>query len=118
MLESITRGPPADGGYPVDQDLSQMSDDGCPLAPDPARWADAEWRSEAGQGQSSARLMAVEFPGTTASAVSISIRRPTSLPPINGRNPPPTNRGATDGPVRGPLWVSVRDELGTSTFVI
>ena len=38
------RGPPADGGYPVDSDLHQMTDDGCPLSPDPNRWADVDWR--------------------------------------------------------------------------
>jgi len=30
--------------YPRDSDLAQMTDDGCPHTPDPARWADAEWR--------------------------------------------------------------------------
>ena len=38
--------PTADGGYPVDGDLEQMTDDGCPLTPDPARWADPDWRDE------------------------------------------------------------------------
>jgi hypothetical protein len=38
----------ADGGYPLDSDLHQMSDDGCPLVPDPARWADVEWRDNLG----------------------------------------------------------------------
>jgi hypothetical protein len=33
-------GPSADGGYPIDGDLHQMTDDGCPLNPDPARWVD------------------------------------------------------------------------------
>lgn len=42
--------PPADGGYPVDSDLHQMSDDGCPLGPDPARWADIEWRDDPAEG--------------------------------------------------------------------
>ena len=39
----------ADGGYPVDSDLHQMTDDGCPLVPDPARWADAAWRDQPGE---------------------------------------------------------------------
>jgi hypothetical protein len=43
MRRPITTNPPADGGYPVDSDLHQMSDDGGPVGPDPARWADADW---------------------------------------------------------------------------
>jgi len=44
--------PPAgepDGGYPADSDLHQMSDDGCPNSPDPARWADPDWRDNLGE---------------------------------------------------------------------
>jgi len=44
MRRFMTRDPRAYGGYPLDSDLDQMTDDGCPLAPDPARWADPEWR--------------------------------------------------------------------------
>lgn len=33
-----------DGGYPQDQQLHQMSDDGGPVGPDPARWADPVYR--------------------------------------------------------------------------
>ena len=39
----MIRIPLTDGGYPIDSDLSQMTDDGCPLTPDPARWTDAEY---------------------------------------------------------------------------
>jgi hypothetical protein len=39
----------ADGGYPLDSDLDQMTDDGCPLVPDPARWSDAAWRDNLGE---------------------------------------------------------------------
>jgi hypothetical protein len=39
----------ADGGYPIDSDLHNMTDDGCPLIPDPARWADADWRDNLGE---------------------------------------------------------------------
>jgi hypothetical protein len=39
----------ADGGYPLDSDLHNMTDDGCPLYPDPARWADADWRDNLGE---------------------------------------------------------------------
>src|SRR4051794_29847808 len=42
-------GPTADGGYPVDSDLHQMSDDGGPVGPDPARWADPDWRDNLGE---------------------------------------------------------------------
>ena len=49
MRRSTTRDPTADGGYPLDSDLEQMTDDGCPLAPDPARWADADWRDNLGE---------------------------------------------------------------------
>jgi hypothetical protein len=45
-----TAAPPADGGYPADSDLHQMTDDGCPLGPDPARWADPEWRDDPAEG--------------------------------------------------------------------
>lgn len=38
--------PTAGGGYPIDSDLHQMTDDGCPLTPNPARWSDPEWRDE------------------------------------------------------------------------
>ena len=51
MIEVINKGPPADGGYPADSDLHQMSDDGCPLSPDPARWADPEWRDDPAEGE-------------------------------------------------------------------
>jgi len=39
----------ADGGYPIDSDLHNMTDDGCPLFPDPARWDDADWRDNLGE---------------------------------------------------------------------
>ncbi len=44
MRDSTPRDPPADGGYPLDSDLHQMSDDGGPVGPDPARWTDPGWR--------------------------------------------------------------------------
>jgi hypothetical protein len=42
----MTTAPPPSGGYPIDSDLHQMTDDGCPLVPDPARWADPVWQDE------------------------------------------------------------------------
>lgn len=44
MPHTPTRAPPADGGYPADSDLHRMSDDGGPVGPDPARWADPGWQ--------------------------------------------------------------------------
>lgn len=32
---------------PADGDLSRMTDDGCPLFPDPARWTDPRWQDKA-----------------------------------------------------------------------
>ena len=49
MEHYITRGPPADGGYPVDRDLHQMSDDGGPVGPNPARWSDPVWHCVVGE---------------------------------------------------------------------
>jgi hypothetical protein len=46
-----TLSPLPDGGYPVDSDLDQMTDDGCPLTPDPARWSDPEWRDDPTDGE-------------------------------------------------------------------
>jgi hypothetical protein len=39
----------ADGGYPFDSDLHNMTDDGCPLIPDPTRWTDPDWRDTLGE---------------------------------------------------------------------
>ena len=49
MRRLMTRDPPADGGYPLDSDLHQMTDDGGPHGPDPARWADPDWRDNLGE---------------------------------------------------------------------
>lgn len=38
-----------DGGYPADSDLHQMSDDGGPVGPDPARWTDPIWQDQVGE---------------------------------------------------------------------
>lgn len=45
----INRSPPTDGGYAVDSDLHQMTDDGCPHGPNPTRWNDPEWRDNFGE---------------------------------------------------------------------
>jgi hypothetical protein len=49
MRHFTSRDPPNDGGYPADSDLHQMSDDGGPVGPDPARWADPVWRDNPGE---------------------------------------------------------------------
>jgi hypothetical protein len=49
MRHFTSRDPPGDGGYPSDSDLHQMSDDGGPVGPDPARWADPVWRDNPGE---------------------------------------------------------------------
>ena len=54
MPRLTTPDPPADGGYPLDSDLHQMSDDGGPVGPDPARWADDDWRDDLGDRDASA----------------------------------------------------------------
>jgi hypothetical protein len=38
-----------DSGYPLDSDLHNMTDDGCPLYPDPAWWVDTDWRDNLGE---------------------------------------------------------------------
>jgi hypothetical protein len=49
MRRFKTRDPSADSGYPLDGHLDQMTADGCPLVPDAARWADADWRANLGK---------------------------------------------------------------------
>jgi hypothetical protein len=48
MPHLMTQDPPTDGGYPRDSDLHQMTDDGSPHGPDPARWGDDDWRDDPG----------------------------------------------------------------------
>jgi hypothetical protein len=49
MQHVLIQDPMADYGYPIDSDLHNMTDDGCPLFPDPARWADADSRGNLGE---------------------------------------------------------------------
>jgi hypothetical protein len=49
MQYVMTQDPMADNGYPIDSDLNTMTDDGCPLFPDPARRADADSRDNLGE---------------------------------------------------------------------
>ena len=55
MVRNTAADPPTDGGYPADTDLHQMTDDGGPLTPDPARWDDPTWR-DAMAGQRRGRV--------------------------------------------------------------
>lgn len=65
-----------DGGFAADSDLHQMTDDGCPLSPDPTRWVDADWR---------------DSPETEGTArVNDSALRPSDSPrPVDGNARPP-----------------------------
>jgi hypothetical protein len=53
----MTTAPPPNGGYPIDSDLHQMTDDGCPLVPDPARWVDPVWQDECDRHATSAPVV-------------------------------------------------------------
>lgn len=75
---TLTRPPPADGGYPTDHDLHRMSDDGGPPAPDPARWSDADWRD-------------AEPPARTAPAYPVRLYAPAG-PRLYAPPPRPARR--------------------------
>jgi hypothetical protein len=49
MQRQQTLGPPLDGGYPIDSDFQQLTDDGCPLTPDPSLWGAEDWRDNFGE---------------------------------------------------------------------
>ncbi len=48
MSRNAPTSPRPDNGHPTDGDLHQMTDDGCPLTPDPAQWGDDDWRDNIG----------------------------------------------------------------------
>lgn len=77
MRQLMIRDRTADGGYPLDSDLHNMTDDGCPLVPDPARWADADWRDNLGELDSFGRPR--EGPNGRANLARQS-RGPTAAP--------------------------------------
>jgi hypothetical protein len=49
MQSFMTTGPPAAGRSLPNSAYDQMTDDGCPLTPDPARTCDADWRDNLGE---------------------------------------------------------------------
>ena len=85
MRPFTTRGPPADSGYPTDRDLHQMTDDGGPVGPDPARWADPVWRDNLGEWDTFADEVRMGFPDASRpEAGAVTVRRPpaSDLPSV------------------------------------
>jgi hypothetical protein len=71
MRHFVTRYPPADGGYPIDSDLHHMTDDGCPHNPEPARWADPDWRDNLGEWDTFEGQERLVFPVTGGAVAGI-----------------------------------------------
>jgi len=114
MRNFTTRDPPADGGYPIDSDLHQMSDDGGPVGPDPARWADPDWRDNLGVMDTFEDGVRMGFPDASRpGAGTVTVHRPPG-PAV--RNPSQVSRRAVDpgdqpdDTAREPSWSSVRVE--------
>jgi hypothetical protein len=94
MRPFTTRGPPADG-YSLDRDLHMMTDDGGPHAPDPARWADTDWRDTLGEGDTFADEARTGFPDASRpGAGTVTVLRPTDLGPKAVEEPPSDGREA------------------------
>ena len=86
MRSPTTSRPPPDGGYPHDDDLHRMTDDGGPAAPDPARWSDPDWRDNLGERDTFAEEAAMGFPdarqpGAVTVQIPAEIDPPTVLSP-------------------------------------
>ena len=62
MRRLTTRDPPADSGSPLESDLQQMADDGCPLGMDPALLANAHWRDNLGECDTFEDEMSLDLP--------------------------------------------------------
>ncbi len=62
-------GAPAEGRSPFDEELHQMSDDGCPLVPDPAPRSDPDWRDNLGEWDTFADEVRMGFPTASRHAV-------------------------------------------------
>jgi hypothetical protein len=88
----VTTGPAADGGYPLDSDLHNMTDDGCPLTTDPARWTDDNRRDNFGE------LDAADGPPGRQATPAHTDPRPT-------RPTPPWAPRSSEGPPRYPRRV-------------
>ena len=78
MQRFTSRGPPADGGYPIDRDLHQMTDDGGPQTPNPARWSDPDWRDNIGDQDTFAAEVAMGFPAARRPGV-VTVRTPADV---------------------------------------
>jgi hypothetical protein len=76
MPRLATTGPPPDGGYPLDQQLHEMSDDGGPVGPDPARWGDPVWQDHLGEMDT----FGDEVEGAPAASGGTAPRPPEPLP--------------------------------------
>jgi hypothetical protein len=58
------RDPPRDNGYPLDGDLQQMTDDGCPIVA--VRSADPNWRDNLGEYDTFADDVGLDLPTDSA----------------------------------------------------
>jgi hypothetical protein len=117
MGSFTTRGPPADGGYPFDSDLHQMSDDGGPIGPDPARWADPDWRDNLGEMDTFEDEARMGFPDASRpGAGTVTVRTPPGLGTPTALTPSQASPQAVtldDRPDEAPSvshWSSVRVE--------
>lgn len=97
MRRFIAPGPPIDDGYPLDSDLDQMADDGCPLVPEPVRWAEADWRDNLGEYDTFADNVGLELPTGSPVLHAGSSVRINSHPAAVW-----TPRRSRDGEVRDP----------------
>ena len=117
MERFTTPGRPADGGYPLDSDLHRMTDDGGSHTPDPARWADPDWRDNFGEWDTFADEARLGFPAVVPlSAGTVTVRGVEAgrRPEVRGPGPLPSedlDPGDQSGKdLRGPLWASIRAE--------
>jgi len=91
------RDPPRDNGYPLDGDLQQMADDGCPLVPEPVRSADPDWRDNLGEYDTFADDVGLDLPTGSPVVHAVSSVRVESHPAAVW-----TPRRSRDGEVRAP----------------
>lgn len=117
MERFITAGRSGDGGYPLDSDLNRMCDEGGPFSPDPARWADPDWRDNLGEWDTFADEVPVGSPvvipladGEVAVRGKEAARSPGACQPVPlpTGEPDPGDRPGADAP--GAPWASIRVE--------